>query len=244
MKDAERRVRRQISKVYAPAVDKLPWQLAYRIDWARPTLRDGWGGPLNGQVERRRIARDLFRSIPFGSIIETGSFRGITTEFFALTTGLPVKTIESSPRYAAYAKLRNRVHHNVEVVVGDSRVGLDQLPKGAKGDIVFYYLDAHWYNDLPLREEITIIKDAGFRAVIMIDDFQVPDDPGYKYDDYGPGMRLTPEILEGLPIEDWGVYYPAARAADETGGRSGSVILVHPEFRSIVDGLDSLRQLG
>jgi len=30
----------------------------------------------------------------------------------------------------------------------------------------------------------------------MIDDFQVPDDPGYAYDDYGPGKALTPDLVD------------------------------------------------
>ena len=51
----------------------------------------------------------------------------------------------------------------------------------------------------------------------MIDDFQVPDDPGYAYDDYGPGKALTPDLVD-----------PACRRLRNLGikGSMGGVFII------------------
>ena len=41
-----------------------------------------------------------------------------------------------------------------------------------------------------MREEVELAIANFSKAVLMIDDFNVPDDPGYRFDDYGPGKRL------------------------------------------------------
>lgn len=61
---------------------------------------------------------------------------------------------------------------------------------------LFAYLDAHWGEDLPLAEKLEIVFSWDSDAIVMIDDFQVPDDPGYAYDDYGPGKALTPDLVD------------------------------------------------
>jgi hypothetical protein len=56
---------------------------------------------------------------------------------------------------------------------------------------LFFYFDAYSNEDLPLAEEIDIIFGRSPHAVVMIDDFEVTDDPGFAYDDYGPGKALN-----------------------------------------------------
>jgi hypothetical protein len=56
---------------------------------------------------------------------------------------------------------------------------------------VFFHLDAHWEGDLPLQEEIEIILGRFPNFLIMIDDFRVPGDSGYGFDDYGRGKMLV-----------------------------------------------------
>ncbi len=76
---------------------------------------------------------------------------------------------------------------------------------------VFIYLDAHWEDDLPLAEELRIIAGAWRSAVVMIDDFQVSDDDGYGFDDFGPGKALTQSYLPKEDLAGWELYYPRAR---------------------------------
>ena len=75
----------------------------------------------------------------------------------------------------------------------------------------------------------------------MIDDFQVPHDPGYGFDDYGPMCgRLTIDFIEDLIAEyDLSVCFPAFASVDETGSKRGCVILASEAYHDI-SGLDSL----
>jgi hypothetical protein len=107
----------------------------------------------------------------------------------------------------------------------DSRIFLRWLlanPAIPKEHVLFY-LDAHWGDDLPLMEELTIIAPNWSESAIVIDDFQVPGDSGYGFDDYGQQGRLTVDFLPELA--GWGALYPSAASAIETGGRRGYVVL-------------------
>jgi hypothetical protein len=54
-----------------------------RLDYLlRRQSKDAWGGPLNGQKIRQQIYSDIMSRIDFQAIVETGTFRGTTTEFF------------------------------------------------------------------------------------------------------------------------------------------------------------------
>jgi hypothetical protein len=64
----------------------------------------------------------------------------------------------------------------------------------------------------------------------MIDDFQVPGDGGYRYDDYGPGKALTEEYLPTSELEGWTLLYPTASSADEAGARRGCCVLAPPKL--------------
>lgn len=50
----------------------------------------------------------------------------------------------------------------------------------------FFHLDAHWDDDLPLRNEVQVIVESW-----KIDDFQVPDDLGNGFDDYGGEKTIS-----------------------------------------------------
>ena len=91
---------------------------------------------------------------------------------------------------------------------------------------LFFYLDAHWNDDLPLAEEIDLVFSQCPLAVIMIDDFQVPSDPGYEYDDYGAGRALIPSYIAS-PITTYNLqaFYPATPSAEESGLRRGCIVL-------------------
>ena len=89
---------------------------------------------------------------------------------------------------------------------------------------VFFYLDAHWGHEHPLREEVTMIMQHWRESIIMIDDFQVPDDDGYGCDVLDCGTKLSLECLK--PVSPFGlVAFPAAPSAGESGARRGCVIL-------------------
>jgi hypothetical protein len=86
--------------------------------------------------------------------------------------------------------------------------------------------------------------DASLSWHIMIDDFRVPNDPGYSYDDYGPGKSLS---LRDFPFDSdpqFVPYFPARHSTEESGIRRGCIVLASPDLKDKVDLLVCLRPIG
>ena len=202
-----------------------------------------FGGAFNGQVFRQQIFVDLIEALPIEAIVETGTFRGVTTEFLANVSNLPVHTVEAEPRFYHFAKLQLRGYQNVEVNSGDSRNFILRLAEDRsfpKAN-VFFYLDAHWNKDLPLFEEVELIGSHWKDALVMIDDFKVNGDGGYKFDDYGGKDVLSIQYLKPLLKDKWAVFFPKASSNEETGLKRGSVVIASRSIESKVKQLESLR---
>jgi hypothetical protein len=205
--------------------------LAGRVDLLSPSLREPWGGPLNGQERRREIVRDLAKAIEFDRVLETGTYRGSSTRFFADVFGIPVETVENNRRFFVYSRSRLRRESRITVEFGDSRAFLRRLAAlpSARTETVFVYLDAHWEDDLPLAEELRIVASTWTRCVVMIDDFGVPGDSGYGYDDsYGPEKSLVEAYLPVSALGGWWLSYPSATSEEETGQKQGCCVLASP----------------
>jgi hypothetical protein len=218
------------------------WLAAYDY-YFNPVLRRSWGGPFNGQAGRQQIFREIISSIKFQTIIETGAFRATTTEFLSTESALPVYTVESEPRFFHYARLRLRRRRSVHVELGDSRAFLERLardPSLSKQN-AFFYLDSHWGDDLPLKREVELIANTWKGVVIMIDDFEVPGDGGYSFDDYGAGQRLCLDFLQPLPALGLRAFFPVMPSAHETGSKRGCVVLTDGTFADCLEKLRSLR---
>jgi hypothetical protein len=146
--------------------------------------------------------------------------------------------VEASPRYHLYARTRFQTYPQVQVELGDSRSFLRRLAARGPAPSTLFYLDAHWEDDLPFREEVEIIAGHWDRAVVIIDDFEVADDPGYYSYEHN-GNRLSAGYL---PDTGWSLFYPAAKSSEETGAKSGCGILVSPALVPAVKGLASVRE--
>lgn len=216
------------------------------LDYYRyPDQRDKWGGPFNNQSARQQIFRDLLDQIPFQYIVETGSFRGTTTKFLHEQSGLPVYTVEIQPRKYGFTKTRFFRNKMVQVFWGDSRSFLQALASKDidSGAPAFFYLDAHWGEDLPLGVELDIVFDHWPKAVVMVDDFRVPEDEGYGYDDYGEGKILEADYLQQTQHGSLAQFYPTTPSARETGKRRGCVVLVDDsQLIDRISGIKSLRR--
>lgn len=211
-----------------------------------PKRRRAWGGPFNGQAGRRAIYQRILSAVEPALIVETGTHFGTTTEFLA-ESGIPVVTIESNARNYGFARARLRRARNVEMRLGDSRVQLPPALEAYKARVgerpVFAYFDAHWGTDPPLMGEIEILFSHFPNAVVMIDDFQVPDDPGYRYDNYVPGKELTPAyIAPAIQKHKLAAFYPALPSGEETGARRGCVVLARKAiWFDHLNGIELLR---
>ncbi len=96
-----------------------------------------------------------------------------------------------------------------------------------------FYLDAHWEAHLPLAEEIDVIARHCADPLILVDDFEVPGDPDYTFDDYGDGAVLNEGYLKqnGL-LDEFDALYPALPGSHESSFRRGCVMLLRPQTAS------------
>jgi hypothetical protein len=224
---------------------RLPPRLqAFAEYYGRRGARASWGGPFNGQARRQEIVRQLFETLDFTAVVETGTYRGTTTEFLVRETGLPVYTVEAAERFYHYSRLRLRRYKQAHLHLGDSRNFLGELGQGEHfpAGRAFFYLDAHWYADLPLADEVDIIRARWRQFVIMVDDFEVSGDAGYSFDDYGEGKRLSLELFPDIERQGLGTFFPAARSSEETGMRRGCVVLADRQSSARVERLSTLRR--
>jgi hypothetical protein len=213
--------------------------LDYSLGKSLLTLRE----PMNGQEARRGLTRDIIRECGIATIVETGTLRGTTTEWFA-QFGLPVFSCEIDRRHAAFSTMRLRRLTNVTVHQCNSIDLLDSLAKQRinRSSPVLFYLDAHGHGYLPLAKEITLIAASFPKSVMLIDDFEVSGDSGYGFDDYGPGERLDVHYVLATKVP-LSIYFPSTPSSKETGGRRGSVTLTADrELSKILDHVLSLRR--
>jgi hypothetical protein len=205
--------------VKSPVERALALARRQRMLWFHPW--PGFGEPFNGQEVRTRAVDHLLTRFAPEAVIETGTFLGFTTRWLA-GSGLDTYTVEVSPRFRSAAKFALRDLDNVTMIWGDSAAAIRHLAKGGRISKPFAYLDAHWEKDLPLNDEIECLLSTWQDALIVIDDFHVPGEPGYGYDIYD-GVPLSLEPLS-LP-ESATVAYPATPAQEETGSRRGAVYI-------------------
>ncbi len=205
-------------------------------------IRWGKGGPFNGQKFRQSIYADLLKKFDFDVIVETGTYHGITTELFA-ASGLPVYSVEIDPQFYRHTAARlSGKGDQIHLYQGDSRTFLKDLASNASftKNKPFFYLDAHWYANLPLAEELEIIFGKWHQAIVMVDDFAVPGTE-YTYDDFGPGKVLDASYLEPLSHLRLYRFYPSAPASAETGGKRGCIVLCQDQnVAGILKGINTL----
>jgi hypothetical protein len=214
---------------------------------APQALTFGLTGPFNGQRMRVGAVRAIFAAVPFTAVIETGTFRALTTRFLRTITRAPIATIEINQRYYDYSRGRLRSAPDVHQFLGSSPEVLARLaadPLWTAGP-TFFYLDAHWLDNLPLVDELRAIRPAWPDFVALVDDFRVDGDEGYGWDDYGPGKSLELGLLDDPAFADLRVFWPSAPATRESGQRQGYVVLATPgAMADALAGITELRPAG
>jgi len=203
---------------------------------------------FNGQIGRQRIFEKIVGPRRFDRIVETGTFIGNTAGWMNHVTGLPVHSSEINRQFHLLARKRLATRKDIHLELGDS---VDCLRRVANsplaGECVFFYLDAHWYDSLPLADELRLIAGHWRDFVVMVDDFEVPGDDGYGFDDYGFRRSLTigcfGKVFRELELL---AYSPALPSAQETGARSGCVVLAKKGSNAVkeLDAISLLKATG
>lgn len=205
--------------------NRFPRLAAFR-DRQRPATFVGWDDGFNGQRERRKLMKEVTLSIGVDAFVETGTHHGATAAYVRAKFDLPVWTVELNPRSYELCRWRFRDDPHVHVNKGDSRPFLRKLVDELKGRRCIFYLDAHWYDDLPLADELHIIGAAWEEWIVVVDDFRVEDDPKYYFDDYGPGRVLEYSYLP-TDLSEVEAFWPAAKGMEESYPWRGCIVLGH-----------------
>lgn len=211
----------------------------------RPHYKHTWNGAFNGQKSRKAMFIEIQSHIQFDAIVETGTFKGTTTRFLHKSSNLPVHTVEYDARHFGFAKARFLTNSKIITNLLDSRLFLKKLINSHQlnNAKLFFYLDAHWGEDIPLIEELVLIFNHWNDAVVMIDDFEVVDDKGYTFDDYGNGNALTLDYISTPELNELKVFYPLASSEIETGEKRGCLILTKSkEMIHKLENVNSLRK--
>jgi hypothetical protein len=196
------------------------------LDHIKPHIYfDRWSiQPFNGQARRMSVIWQISRVFKPTVGIETGTFLGSSTPYLSSMVERDIYTIEIDKNTFLLAKERfekNNHQKNIKLILGDSVHQIDNILSdlNANSDRVIAYLDAHWYDAIPTTDEIQSLINWGGSWVAIIDDFKIPNDPGYKFDSYGE-IEIGKDILPAEP--DLCLYIPNVSSALETGRRKGT----------------------
>lgn len=152
------------------------------------------------------------------SFVETGTLYGNTTGYVHRAFKTPVFTSEISTTYHTVSKINLLWARGITQYLSDSPDFLRKVCDATViGERPMFWLDAHWYENLPLAEELEVIGRQCESAVILIDDFYVPSEPGFRYDEY-PTARIDMELVNssiGMLRDDVTTYLPVYKPEQE-----------------------------
>ena len=198
-----------------------------------------WINPMGGQVRRVKKIIELLDEFHPNLIIETGTFIGSTTPLLATLFDAPVITIEINGRLAKRnTALFSKLYPDLKIsqVIGNSSIELKKiLQKISLEQKIFVYLDAHWFDYLPTKDELELLISWGGDFIALIDDFENEFDSGYGYDEYRSGFHIGKDLIpENSGLQ---VFVPEISSKREGGARRGTayvfskeVLLKHPQL--------------
>jgi hypothetical protein len=184
---------------------------------------------FNEQVVRATVFLRTLNLLGCDAFVETGTSRGDTSLLIAAQTMLPIFSCELSKKtYGHASALLHPFGERVRITLGDSRSFLRQFLNSSRFRCPFFYLDAHWNADIPLLQELELILSRSENFIVVIDDFRVPADSGFKYDMYGTisfDLPYIAPVLRTHANEVW-VLYPSYPSELETGARRGFIVII------------------
>jgi len=204
--------------------------------------------PFNGQVKRMLQIASIAEAYKATHLIETGTFLGSSTVYLSGMVTQKTYTIEVDKTTAAKARKRFELNNSgldIELIVGDSAIEIAKVLKRIpnSNNKILAYLDAHWLEAIPTKNELLALQNWGGDWIAIIDDFKVEDDLGYGFDSYGEteiGVEIVPQI-KGLQV-----WVPKVSSNLETGAKRGTgYIFTEDSFKeipiSIIENLKRIR---
>ncbi len=160
-------------------------------------MSDG-GGPFGFDIHFAIEVDYLINMYNCDAIFETGTNSGDTTEY--LSKMYPEKSIitsEINKEIFNIAKRRLEGRDNIILNNESSEIILERYKD--KFSLPFYYLDAHWYDYWPLKDELNSIT----RGVVCVSDFVLGEnkDGIYYAGDHYDGVVLDHKFLLNAGID-------------------------------------------
>ena len=178
-----------------------------RLQYRR--MAQAGGRPFNGDQIITRTVDFLLTECDVKSFIETGTYLGQTCRYFASRhPHLPVITVETNPDFFDSSQSVLRQYANVKSILGDSAVTVSQLVQDGIEGLPLFFLDAHWYDYLPLPDEIRSIGHHLTDAIMVIHDFQVSG-MDYGFDvckEQAIGIEMLAANIE--KSKNYQIYFP------------------------------------
>lgn len=136
---------------------------------------ENFTGPFGFDIYKAYDFCSIIDNNDIDTIIETGTNIGDTSEFLALRyPDKKIITCEINPTYFEIAKMRLKEYKNVNIFLASSDFVIKNINQNEHN--IIYFLDAHFDQYWPLKEEINNIE----RGFVMIDDFDIKC-PNYYY---------------------------------------------------------------
>jgi hypothetical protein len=180
--------------------DKIPtekWKITPYQDWDRFIKQIKFKKMQKGALEDKFAFQELEKLVQefnIERIIETGTYYGWSTKKIS-ELGLKIDTIEINERF--YQEVKDILtEENIKLHLGNSVNVLKEIIEESEKNLLIF-IDSHW-GELPLIQELEVIKNKKIEPVILIHDFYVPDENGnakFGYDTYR-GIILNYEFIE------------------------------------------------
>lgn len=159
-----------------------------------PTTPPTYPDAFNRDATAQQQVYNLINEWNITTVIETGTYMGDTTRYLADIAG-QVHTIECNADYYNVISKKLEAIKNITCHFGSSPEVLAKILPTVKQRL-FIFLDAHWYANWPILNELRIISAHTIeQPVIMIHDIYNPHNPECGFDTYN-NQRLDFEFIK------------------------------------------------
>lgn len=170
---------------------------------------------------------EFSKQFNLNTFCETGTYHGATAEIISKYFD-KVITIENNIDFFNIAQQKLKNIDNCTLYFGNSPdIMREHIEEN--NDRVFFFLDAHWYNYLPLLDELKVIKEKNIKPIIAIHDFYVPDENGnakFGFDSY-KGQPLNINYIKSSVKDIYGESFEMKYSTAPT--INSGVIYLYPK---------------
>lgn len=146
-----------------------------------------------------RLIIDLIEGMGVARFVETGTHMGWTCMWMATRfPKLPIFTVEIDEEYYNISVQNCKPFQNVSIFHNSSPDFLLALHAYFKAGLSLFWLDAHWWSPVPLKDECKVLSDLD-RYIILIDDF-ASNNPRFKGDVFADGENNLAYVADSLKV--------------------------------------------